>query len=154
RSRTRASASSGRTRTDMSDASWGSAGLAGWASSPPEEAAAKGAGIDRVHAIWQRRKWLAIVAFALPFAAAASLVVALPKVYRSTVVVLVERQQVPEDFVKATVTSEIETRLQTITQEILSRSRLERLISRFNLYPEYRKQVSAEEVLERMRSDV
>jgi len=137
----------------MSDPSWGNSGPAGWASSPSEETA-KGAGIDRVRAIWQRRKWLAIVAFVLPFAATASLVVALPQVYKSTVVVLVERQQVPEQFVKPTVTSELETRLQTITQEILSRSRLEALIKRFNLYPELRKQVSSEEVVERMRSDV
>jgi polysaccharide chain length determinant protein (PEP-CTERM system associated) len=124
-----------------------------WADPAPDESR-KGAGVERLRAIWQRRKWLAIVAFALPFAAAASLIVALPSVYRSTVVVLVERQQVPEEFVRATVTSELETRLQTITQEILSRSRLESLITRFNLYSDLRKQVSGEEVVERMRGDV
>src|SRR5438034_7978020 len=45
--------------------------------------------------------------------------------YRSTALVLVDRQQVPETFVHPTVTSELETRLHTISQEILSRSRLE-----------------------------
>ncbi len=51
-------------------------------------------------------------------------------------------------------TSGLETRLQTISQEILSRSRLEGLITRFGLYPDLRKRVSSEETIERMRSDI
>jgi uncharacterized protein involved in exopolysaccharide biosynthesis len=78
----------------------------------------------------------------------------LPTLYRSTVLVMVERQQVPEAFVPSTVTSEIETRLHTISQEILSRSRLEALIARFGLYPGERNQVSSEELVERMRKDI
>jgi polysaccharide chain length determinant protein (PEP-CTERM system associated) len=122
--------------------------------SPAPDETAKDTGIERLRGIWQRRKWLAIVAFALPCVAAISLVAALPRVYKSTVVVLIERQQVPEDVVRPPVTSEIETRLQTMTQEILSRPRLEELITRFNLYPDLRRQVSGEEVVERMRKDI
>ena len=54
----------------------------------------------------------------------------------------------------STVTSALETRLQTINQEILSRSRLEALIARFGLYGDLRKRVSSEEVIERMRRDI
>ena len=78
--------------------------------------------------------------FALPLAAAITVIIALPNLYRSTATVLVERQQVPESFVRSTVTSELETRLQTISQEILSRSRLEALITRFGLYPDLQEQ--------------
>ena len=60
----------------------------------------------------------------------------------------------PESFVRSTVTSELETRLQTISQEILSRSRLEGLITRFGLYSDLRKRESNEEVLDRMRRDI
>jgi len=120
----------------------------------PESEPTKGAGLERVHAIWRRRKWLALLVFALPFAAAASVVLSLPGLYRSKATVLVERQQVPEAFVRPTVTSELETRLQTISQEILSRSRLEGMISRFNLYAELRKKLSGEEVVEAMRRDI
>src|SRR5262245_15518803 len=112
-----------------------------------------GAPLDRIQALWRRRKWLAIPVFALPFAAAASMTLALPNLYRSTATVLVDRQQVPETFVRTTVTSELETRLQTISQEILSRSRLEGLIGRFGLYPDLRKETSNEEAIERMRRD-
>lgn len=119
-----------------------------------DEEPRKGAGLDRIRALWSRRKWLAILVFALPFAAAGSMILALPNLYRSTATVLVERQQVPESLVRTTVTSELETRLQTISQEILSRSRLEGLISRFGLYSDLRKESSNEEAIERMRRDI
>jgi polysaccharide chain length determinant protein (PEP-CTERM system associated) len=104
--------------------------------------------------VWGRRKWLAIVVFTVPLAAAVSLIMFLPNVYRSGATVLVDRQQVPESMVRPTVTSALETRLHTISQEILSRSRLEALINRFGLYADLRKRVSQEEVIDRMRKDI
>src|SRR2546427_8271169 len=119
----------------------------------PEEAR-KGAGLELAMAVWSRRKWLAILVFAAPFSVAMSLGIALPNIYQATATVLVDRQQVPESFVRPTVTSALETRLHTISQEILSRSRLDALITRFGLYPDFSKRVSAEEVIERMRGDI
>jgi polysaccharide chain length determinant protein (PEP-CTERM system associated) len=119
-----------------------------------EPAPQKGAGLERLRAAWSRRKWLAVLVFALPATGAVTLIAALPDLYRSTATVLVERQQVPEAFVRPTVTSELETRLNTISQEILSRSRLEGLVARFGLYPDLRGRASSEEVVERMRKDV
>src|SRR5437867_2109967 len=114
----------------------------------------KEAGLGRLLAVWSRRKWLAILAFAVPVAAAVSLIMFLPNVYRSTATVLVDRQQVPEAFVRSTVTSALETRLHTISQEILSRSRLEALINRFGLYSDLKQRVSPEEVIARVRGDI
>ncbi len=119
-----------------------------------EDAPQKGVGIERLLAAWSRRKWLAVLVFALPFVAAVSLIFSMPTFYRSTAVVLVDRQQVPEAFVRPTVTSELETRLNTISQEILSRARLEALITRFGLYPGLRKEGQNEELVERMRRDI
>lgn len=104
--------------------------------------------------VWERRKWLAILVFGGAFAAAVSIITFLPDFYRSSATVLVEDQQIPETFVKSTVTGALETRLQTISQEILSRSRLESLINRFDLYTELRQQISLEEVIEGMRRDI
>lgn len=111
-------------------------------------------GIQQAWAVWNRRKWLAILVFAAPFSAAITLAAFLPNVYRSSTTVLVERQQVPEAFVTPTVTSQLETRLQTISQEILSRSRLEGLISRFGLYSDLRQVLPPQAVIERMRDDI
>src|SRR6266403_1170711 len=113
----------------------------------------KGSGLDTVLAVWSRRKWLAIVGFVFPLAAGVSVITFLPNVYRSTATVLVDRQQIPETFVRSTVTSALETRLHTISQEILSRSRLEDLINRFGLYADLRQRVPVEDVIGRMRAD-
>src|SRR5262245_51706768 len=110
--------------------------------------------LELIQGIWRRRKWLAIFAFAVPFAATVSLITFLPNIYRSTVTVMVDRQQVPEAFVRPTVTSALETRLQTVRQEILSRPRLESLISRFKLYPELRDRATTAAMVDRMRRDI
>jgi protein tyrosine kinase modulator len=114
----------------------------------------KESGLGMLLTIWGRRKWLAILTFAAPACAAISGILFLPNVYRSTATVLVDRQQVPEAFVRPTVTSALETRLQTISQEILSRSRLEALIKRFDLYADLRQRVPLEEVIEHLRGDI
>src|SRR2546426_1838604 len=114
----------------------------------------KGSGLDSVLAVWSRRKWLAIAAFMLPLTAGVSVITFLPNIYRSTATVLVDRQQVPEAFVRSTVTSALETRLHTISQEVLSRSRLEDLINRFGLYADLRTHAPLEDVIGRMRGDI
>src|SRR6266540_3633986 len=119
-----------------------------------EETKKGSGGLDLALAVWHRRKWLAILIFLVPFTAAVSLALFLPDLYQATATVLVERQLVPENFVQPTLTSALETRLHTISQEILSRSRLEALVNRFGLYPELRKKLSTDEVIESMRRDI
>src|SRR5262245_63381026 len=95
-------------------------------------------GFDKALAISRRRKWLGVLLFAAVLAASLSFALSLPSLYRSTATVLVERP-VQETLVRPAVTSELEARLLTISQEVLSRARLESLISRFGLYPELQK---------------
>jgi hypothetical protein len=61
---------------------------------------------------------------------------------------------VSETFVKSSVTGEPETRLQTISEKILGRSRLESLIDRFGLYPDLRKKASPEGIVDQMRKAI
>ena len=116
--------------------------------------AQKHGGFENAWEIWKRRKWLAILVFLAVFTAVASVTMFLPAIYQSTTTILVERQQVPETFVQSTITSGIDFRLQTITQQVLSRSRLENLIDRFSLYQDLRQRVPLEQVIERMRQDI
>jgi polysaccharide chain length determinant protein (PEP-CTERM system associated) len=120
------------------------------------QAAQPAGGIDvaAVLDMWRRRKWLAIFIFAVVCTAVTSVALFLPNVYQSTAIILVERQQVPEAFVQTTVTSGIDLRLQTITQQVLSRSRLEGLINRFGLYADLLQKVPMEQVIEIMRKDI
>jgi polysaccharide chain length determinant protein (PEP-CTERM system associated) len=109
---------------------------------------------DVVLGVWSRRKWVGIVVFTVIFAAAATIAKYLPDVYRATATVLVERQNVSETFVKSSVSGELETRLQTISQEILSRARLAELIARLGLYPSLRDGAPIEGAIQRMRRDI
>src|SRR5919201_4591106 len=109
-------------------------------------------GFDLVLAVWRRRKWLGLLVFLAILAGSLSFSLSLPALYRSTATVLVERP-VQETVVRPAVTGELEARLQTISQEVLSRARLESLISRFDLYPELRR-APKESVIEQMRRDI
>lgn len=117
-----------------------------------------GVGVDRLRAAWSRRKWLAIVLFVLPLTAAVTLVMSLPDIYRSSATVLIEGQQVPEALVRSTVTGDLEVRLTSISQEILSQSRLEPLINRLGLYADLRQGESRGPLMEaaiaQMQNDV
>lgn len=97
---------------------------------------------------------MAFAAVAVPLTAAVSVILFMPRIYQANVTVLVDRQQVPESLVQPTVTSALETRLQTISREILSRSRLEALIERFQLYPDLIGRLPLEDVIERMRAAI
>ena len=119
-----------------------------------EDAGRRSNGFEVALEVLSRRKWLAILTFGGMFAAVVSIVMFLPNVYRASATLIIDRQQIPEEFVKSTVTSAVETRLQTISQEILSRSRLESLINRFGLYTHLREQVPLEAVVERVRQDI
>ena len=104
--------------------------------------------------ILRRRIWLILVPFAVVSAMTAVVARKLPDKFRAETVILVVPQRVPESYVRATVTTRIEDRLQSITQQILSRTRLERIIGDLNLYVEERRTGNMEDVIERMRRDI
>jgi len=79
----------------------------------------------------------------------------LPDVYRSTTLIMVEPQDVPEAYVRATVTTRLENRLQAMNQEVLSRTRLEAVIKDFGLYPQARADgMPIERIVDMMRKSV
>jgi polysaccharide biosynthesis transport protein len=111
--------------------------------------------LDYVRALWKRRKWIALSAFAAIVTAVITLAVGLPDMYQATTTVIVETQQISEAFVQPTVTNELETRIQRIRQELMSRVRLGELIRELDLYRELRnKGVPLDTVVERMRRDL
>lgn len=78
----------------------------------------------------------------------------LPSVYKAESLVLVESQKIPESLVPSTVNSELQDRLATISQQILSSTRLQKIIDKFNLYSADKKSATQEEIIERMRKDI
>lgn len=101
-----------------------------------------------------RRIWYIIIPTVVIFLGAVIYVQYSPKAYRATTLILVTPQRIPEAFVRATVTSTIGERLQSISQEIMSRTRLEQILSEFKLYQEELKSGSLERVVELMRRNI
>ena len=104
--------------------------------------------------MWHRRKRLALLVFLLPLAATVGTTRTLPNIFESTATVLVEQQQVPVRLLGPSAADELEPRLRTISQKILSRLRLYALIRQFDLYPALRSEETQERLVERMREDI
>ena len=98
-----------------------------------------------------RRKWYIIIPLVVSVLASVAVYKQLPKIYRASTLVLVQSQRIPESYVRATVTDSIAERLNTITQEILSRTRLEKVIQDLNLYADLRGKATMEGLVEAMR---
>ena len=58
----------------------------------------------------------------------------LPSVYRSGTLILVAQPTMPKDYVTPNINDNLQERLQSITQQILSRTRLLHIIDESNLY--------------------
>ena len=84
--------------------------------------------------ILKRRWWIiAIPAIIFPIVGY-GITFFVPPEYLSQTLVLVEQQKVPESYVKAVVTEDLSGRLASMKEQILSRSRLQPIIERFNLF--------------------
>lgn len=82
------------------------------------------------------------------------IVAGLPAVYQAEAVILVDSQKIPDKFVSSTVNSDLQDRITTIGQQILSSTRLKKVIDDFSLYSMERKSLFEEEILEKMRKDI
>ena len=78
----------------------------------------------------------------------------LPKKYTSSTLVLVELPTVPIDIVKPVVTDDLNHRLGSMKEQILSRSRLQPIIEKFHLYPESRDKAHMEDLVEQLRKSI
>jgi len=104
--------------------------------------------------IFRRRWWLVILLALVGAGAGFGLAHFLPKRYTSQTLVLVEQPTVPGDYVKPVITQDVNQRLATMQQQILSRTRLEPVIQQFGLFPEDVKQRSMEELVQRLRETI
>jgi polysaccharide chain length determinant protein (PEP-CTERM system associated) len=103
--------------------------------------------------VW-RRKWLVLLPFAVGLAGAVVLARDVPQRYMSETLIMVVPQRVSSDLVKPNDVRGMEDRLPSISEQIQTRSRLERIINEFNLYPEARASGVMEDVVKQMRDNI
>jgi succinoglycan biosynthesis transport protein ExoP len=78
----------------------------------------------------------------------------LPSRYRSGTLILVEQPTMPKDYVTPNVNDDLQDRLRSITQQILSRTRLLHIIDQLNLYADAHGRLTPDDKVERMRKDI
>jgi polysaccharide chain length determinant protein (PEP-CTERM system associated) len=78
----------------------------------------------------------------------------LPARYKSSTLILVEQSTMPKDYVAPNVSEDVQDRMQSITQQILSRTRLLSIIDKLHLYSNGRAQATADEKVAAMRKDI
>lgn len=86
-----------------------------------------------------KHRWLIIIPFCLSILVGIYLSFTLPKKYEASTMIMVQAQKVPDSYVQSVVSSDISSRLNTITQQVMSRTNIERIIETYQLYegPEY-----------------
>jgi succinoglycan biosynthesis transport protein ExoP len=109
--------------------------------------------LSLVRIVW-KHSLLVLVVIILGSAASFIIVHQLPAIYRSEALILVDSQKIPERYVSSTVNTDVQDRLASISQEILSTTRLQKVIDNFGLYREERKKLVPEEIVELMRKDI
>jgi polysaccharide chain length determinant protein (PEP-CTERM system associated) len=108
---------------------------------------------DAKRVLW-RYWWILPITTILLSAAGLGVALALPKKYTSQTMVLVEQPTVGADYVKPVVTEDLNHRLASMQEQILSRTRLQPIIEKFSLYPRDRDRLHIDDLVERLRSAV
>ena len=102
-----------------------------------------------------RRRWWIIVPFCLSMIVGICLAIMLPRIYSAKTIILIQPQKVPTNYVQSVVSMDIDSRLNILKQQILSRSNLEKIIQDFNLFsePKYEK-MFMEDKINDLRKDI
>ncbi|MEW6380222.1 MAG: GNVR domain-containing protein [bacterium] len=109
---------------------------------------------SRLLTILVRRKWWFILPIFWVSALGVIIALVLPDIFLSRSTILIENQAIPQSFVSSPVTSYAEQRIQTITQEVMSRSRILGLIRNYDLFPKKRKYLTTDTLIEKIRNRI
>lgn len=104
-------------------------------------------------AIRYRYRLIIFVAVAL-LAAGVTYVMSMPDVYQSSTQILVNPQRISDKYVNSIATMDASERLNTLSQQILSSSRLETIMDELHLFSNLREKVSRDELITRMRKNI
>jgi len=119
-----------------------------------EEKPGEGLNLQQYVDVIRRRHMYFLIPFFLGWLVVWSVSWVLPSRYKSGTLILVEQPSMPKDYVTPNVTDDLQGRLASITQQILSRTRLLHIIDSLNLYADKRGRLNPDELVDRMRKDI
>ncbi len=105
-------------------------------------------------AIARRRRWWLILPLFLGWALVLTASFFMTPKYRSETVIIVEPQRAAEQYIAPNISADMQERLQSMMQQILSRTRLQGIISHFHLYDSARGPVDSDGLVQQMRRDI
>jgi succinoglycan biosynthesis transport protein ExoP len=106
---------------------------------------------------WQRichYRWQLVICTFAGWMLATTVSWLLPPKYRSDTVILVEQQRIPAHYVEPNVAADYQQRLQNMSEQILSRTRLLAIVDKFRLYSADRKDGNSDALIARMRKNI
>jgi succinoglycan biosynthesis transport protein ExoP len=120
----------------------------------PQETQEMSTTVRRYLDMARRRRWWVLASTCAVSAAVALGSLLLPNRFTSEATVLVVQQQVPERYVIPNTTYSVRQALESLTEAVLSRSRLLSMVSQFDLYPRERNRLGPEGLVQLMRNDI
>jgi polysaccharide chain length determinant protein (PEP-CTERM system associated) len=103
-------------------------------------------------AIFKRRWWIIVIPTVIIPIAAIAVTFVIPPVYESQSLVLIDQQKVPEEFVQPIVNEDLDSRVASMNEQILSRSSLQPIVDKYNLYGDQRLDMDAR--IGKVRNDI
>jgi polysaccharide chain length determinant protein (PEP-CTERM system associated) len=120
----------------------------------PQERGSGGLSVKQFMGVARRRHLHFLIPLLFGWLAVWAVSWLLPPRYRSGTLILVEQPTMPKDYVVPNVADDLQERLQSITQQILSRTRLLHIIDELNLYAVGHAQLTPDDKVELMRKDI
>ena len=111
-------------------------------------------GLQDYLAAFRRRKTLILLVGGVLLILSLAVAFLWPPVYKSMATILIEEQEIPSELVHSTITSYADQRIETIKQQVMSRTTLWKVVEQYNLYPNLRRTNPAEEVVKRFTKDI
>jgi succinoglycan biosynthesis transport protein ExoP len=119
-----------------------------------EEKPGEGLNLQQYVDVIRRRHMYFLIPFFLGWLVVWSVSWVLPPRYKSGTLILVEQPSMPKDYVTPNVSDDLQARVQSITQQILSRTRLLHIIDELKLYSQNKGSATPDELVEQMRKDI
>jgi polysaccharide biosynthesis transport protein len=119
-----------------------------------EEEKSKGFDLQRIWDMVQRRHMFFLVPFFGGWLLVFGLSFVLPKMYKSTTLILVQEPTMPKNYVLPNISDNLQDRLQSITQQLESRTRLLAIIRELHLNQRNGRVISPDNAVDAMQKDI
>ncbi len=85
-------------------------------------------------AMFHRRRTLVVLTGGVLLGISLAAAFLWPATYKSMATILIEEQEIPSELVHSTITSYADQRIETIKQQVMSRTTLWKVVEQYNLY--------------------